>query len=133
MAQAGWDADLVNESYPWVEKQIVRWPALVAWQRALRDGLLEAGISPFNGYTYDHLYGTKVGGTIFNKDGYRHTAADLLSSGNRRNLHVLIHATVHRIVFDRTGEFPPLLSFLYLAIHEAKEFSLSLSSLPSLL
>ncbi|CAA6666145.1 unnamed protein product [Spirodela intermedia] len=117
LAQAGWDAELVNESYPWVEKQIVRWPALVAWQRALRDGLLEAGISPFNGYTYDHLYGTKVGGTIFNKDGYRHTAADLLSSGNRRNLHVLVHATVHRIVFDRSGRRPRAVGVVFYDEH----------------
>ena len=81
----------------------MRWPELANWQQALRDGLLEAGISPFNGFTYDHLYGTKVGGTIFDKDGYRHTAADLLSSGNPRNLRVLVHATVQRILFDRIG------------------------------
>uniref|UniRef100_A0A1D1ZKZ1 Protein HOTHEAD n=1 Tax=Anthurium amnicola TaxID=1678845 RepID=A0A1D1ZKZ1_9ARAE len=100
---AGWDGELVNESYPWVERQIVHWPEVAPWQAALRDGLLDAGVSPFNGYTYDHIYGTKVGGTIFDQDGFRHTAADLLSSGDPSNLHVLIHATVQRILFHPSG------------------------------
>ncbi|KAL3618246.1 hypothetical protein CASFOL_038567 [Castilleja foliolosa] len=56
--------ELVNESYPWIEDQIVFQPEVLLWQKALPDGLLEAGISPFNGFTYDHKYGTKVGGTI---------------------------------------------------------------------
>ncbi|MQM19125.1 hypothetical protein Taro_052125 [Colocasia esculenta] len=111
--KAGWDADLVNESYPWVEKQIVRWPDVAPWQAALRDGLLEAGVSPFNGYTYDHVLGTKVGGTIFDKDGFRHTAADLLSEGNRRNLHVLIHATVQRILFDQKERRPKAVGVVF--------------------
>ncbi|XP_042417643.1 protein HOTHEAD-like isoform X1 [Zingiber officinale] len=97
---AGWDAKLVNEAYRWVEQRIVHWPEVAPWQAALRDGLLEAGVGPFNGYTYDHLYGTKIGGTIFDKDGFRHTAADLLASANHSNLRVLLHATVERIIFD---------------------------------
>lgn len=100
---AGWDGELVNESYPWVEKRIVHWPKIAPWQTALRNGLLETGVSPFNGYTYDHLYGTKVGGTIFSKNGFRRTAADLLASGKRRNLRVLLHATVQKIIFDTKG------------------------------
>ncbi|KAK1281778.1 Protein HOTHEAD [Acorus calamus] len=100
--RAGWDSELVNESYPWVERQIVHWPVLAPWQKALRDGLLAAGVTPINGYTYDHVYGTKVGGTTFDRDGFRHTAADLLSSGDPDNLHVLIHASVQRILFDTT-------------------------------
>lgn len=103
---AGWNAELVNESYPWVEKQIVHWPELAPWQAALKDGLLEAGVSPFNGYTYDHLNGTKVGGTIFNKYGFRHTAADLLASGDPHNLSVFLHATVQRILFNTKGQTP---------------------------
>lgn len=98
--EAGWDAQLVNESYPWIEKQIVHWPELVPWQEAVRDSLLEVGVSPFNGFTYDHVYGTKVGGTIFDKYGRRHTAANLLATGNPRNLDVLVHATVQKIMFD---------------------------------
>ncbi|XP_042383321.1 protein HOTHEAD-like [Zingiber officinale] len=99
----GWDAKLVNESYPWVEQRIVHWPEVAPWQAALRDGLLEAGVAPFNGYTYNHLYGTKIGGIIFDKDGFRHTAADLLAAGNNDNLKVLLHATVERIIFERRG------------------------------
>nr|CAB3482876.1 unnamed protein product [Digitaria exilis] len=98
--QAGWDAELVNQSYPWVEERIVHWPKVAPWQAALRDGLLEAGVSPYNGYTYDHLYGTKVGGTIFDETGYRHTAADLLAAGNPNNLRVLLYASVSKIVFN---------------------------------
>lgn len=101
--EAGWDAQLVNESYPWIEKQIVHWPELAPWQEAVRDSLLEVGVSPFNGFTYDHVYGTKVGGTIFDKYGRRHTAASLLASGNPRNLDVLVHATVQKIMFDTTS------------------------------
>ncbi|CAI8584154.1 unnamed protein product [Vicia faba] len=102
----GWDAKLVNESYPWIEKQIVHRPTFSHWQRALRDGLLDAGVSPFNGFTYEHKYGTKVGGTIFDRFGRRHTAAELLSSGNPNKLTVLIYATVQNIVFDTTGKRP---------------------------
>lgn len=102
--KAGWDGELVNESYPWIEKQIAHWPKLSPWQQAFKDGLLEAGVSPFNGYTYDHLYGTKVGGTIFDDDGFRSTAADLLAAGNPTNLRVLIHARVQKIIFDTRSE-----------------------------
>ncbi|TVU06163.1 hypothetical protein EJB05_49362 [Eragrostis curvula] len=106
--EAGWDAELVNQSYPWVEERIVHWPKIAPWQVALRDGLIEAGVSPYNGYTYDHLYGTKIGGTIFDETGYRHTAADLLAAGNPNNLRVLLHASVNKIVFNtKQGNIKP--------------------------
>ena len=98
--EVGWDEDLVNKSFPWVEEKIVQWPKIAPWQAALRDGLLQAGVAPFNGYTYDHVSGTKVGGTIFDETGYRHTAADLLAAGDPDNLRVLLQASVHKIVFD---------------------------------
>ncbi|KAL9263228.1 HOTHEAD-like protein, partial [Drosera capensis] len=104
--RVGWDPKLVNESYPWIEDRIVHRPKLAPWQRAVRDSLLEVGISPFNGFTYDHKYGTKVGGTIFDDQGRRNTAAELLSSGNPENLTVLIYATVQKIVFDTSGIKP---------------------------
>ncbi|KAI3802744.1 hypothetical protein L1987_30886 [Smallanthus sonchifolius] len=104
--RVGWDAKLVNESYPWVEKQIVHEPMFEPWQRAVRDGLLDVGISPDNGFTYDHLYGTKVGGTIFDKYGRRHTAAELLASANPNNIDVLIHAKAQKIIFDMIGKKP---------------------------
>ncbi|XP_071702508.1 protein HOTHEAD-like [Rutidosis leptorrhynchoides] len=100
---AGWDAKLVNESYQWVEKVVAFEPPLKQWQTAVRDGLLEAGIRPYNGFTYDHMYGTKVGGTIFDQDGHRHTAADLLRYANSSGLTVLLHAPVHQILFTRQG------------------------------
>ncbi|GKB83541.1 HOTHEAD-like protein, partial [Tanacetum coccineum] len=105
--RVGWDAKLVNESYPWVEKQVVHEPIFEPWQRAVHDGLLDVGVSPDNGFTYDHLYGTKVGGTIFDRFGRRHTAAaELLASANPKNIVVLIHARAQKIVFDTTGKKP---------------------------
>ncbi|KAF9615112.1 hypothetical protein IFM89_021683 [Coptis chinensis] len=111
--RAGWDGELVNQSYPWVEKQIVKLPKLAPWQDAVRKGLLEVGISPFNGFSYDHMYGTKVGGSIFDHNGTRHTAAELLHSANPHNIHVLIRATVHRIVFDTAGKVPKAVKVVF--------------------
>ncbi|KAL2337961.1 hypothetical protein Fmac_012407 [Flemingia macrophylla] len=111
--KVGWDAKLVNQSYPWVEKQIVHRPTFSAYQRAVRDSLLDSGVSPYNGFTYDHIYGTKVGGTIFDRFGRRHTAAELLASGNRDKLTVLIYATVQKIVFDTRGKRPKAVGVIF--------------------
>ncbi|XP_010242219.1 PREDICTED: protein HOTHEAD-like [Nelumbo nucifera] len=111
--RAGWDSKLVRESYPWIEKQIVHRPQLAPWQKALTNGLLEVGVSPFNGFTYNHIYGTKIGGTTFDDSGRRYTAAHLLASANRRNLRVLIHATVQKIVFDRNGKKPVAVGVMF--------------------
>ncbi|EXC09147.1 hypothetical protein L484_005099 [Morus notabilis] len=108
-----WDAKLVNKSFPWVEKQIVHRPRLAPWQRAFRDSLLDVGVSPFNGFTYDHIYGTKVGGTIFDRFGRRHTAADLLASGNPQKLTVLVYATVQKVVFDTSGKRPKAVGVIF--------------------
>ncbi|KAF3962234.1 hypothetical protein ACB098_12G068800 [Castanea mollissima] len=97
--EAGWDETLVNKSYEWVEKLVVFKPPKVDYQIAVRDGLLEAGVLPNNGFTYDHLYGTKIGGTIFDKKGQRHTAADLLEYADPRKITVYLHATVYKILF----------------------------------
>ncbi|KAI4325339.1 hypothetical protein MLD38_030749 [Melastoma candidum] len=104
--KVGWDEQLVNESYPWVEQQIVQRPDFAPWQRAFRDSLLDIGVSPYNGFTYDHIYGTKFGGTIFDRFGRRHTAAELLASANPHMLTVLIYATVEKVVFDTSGKRP---------------------------
>ncbi|KAI3501219.1 hypothetical protein L1887_29082 [Cichorium endivia] len=98
---AGWDPRLVNQSYEWVEKVVAFQPPLKQWQTAVRDGLVEAGIQPYNGFTYDHLYGTKVGGTIFDPNGHRHTAADLLQYAKPSGLTVLLYAPVEKILFTR--------------------------------
>ncbi|KAI4386956.1 hypothetical protein MLD38_004829 [Melastoma candidum] len=104
--KVGWDEKLVNESYPWVENQIVRRPSFAPWQRAFRDSLLDVGVSPYNGFTYDHIYGTKFSGTIFDRFGRRHTAAELLASANPRKLTVLVYATVEKVLFDTSGKQP---------------------------
>ncbi|XP_004511612.1 protein HOTHEAD-like [Cicer arietinum] len=99
IGEAGWDGRLVNESYKWVERVVAFKPPMRQWQSAVRDGLMEIGILPYNGFTYDHVYGTKVGGTIFDQNGHRHTAADLLEYANTNKITILLHATVHRILF----------------------------------
>ncbi|KZV57228.1 protein HOTHEAD-like [Dorcoceras hygrometricum] len=95
----GWDPRMVNESYEWVEKKVAFQPTVAAWQAAVRNGLLDAGILPYRGFTFEHLHGTKVGGSIFDENGYRHTAADLLEYANSTNIRVYLHATVHRVMF----------------------------------
>ncbi|CAI9093913.1 OLC1v1029516C1 [Oldenlandia corymbosa var. corymbosa] len=103
----GWDADLVKESYEWVEKKVAFEPPVKQWQSAVRDGLVESGVTPYNGFTYDHIYGTKIGGSIFDLDGNRHTAADLLEYANPSGLTVLLYASVHKILFrNQVGERP---------------------------
>lgn len=99
----GWDGGLANESYRWVEAKVAFQPPMGQWQTAVRDGLLEVGIVPNNGFTYDHINGTKFGGTIFDRNGHRHTAADLLEYANPKGITVLLHATVHRILFRTSG------------------------------
>ncbi|KAK9277279.1 hypothetical protein L1049_006819 [Liquidambar formosana] len=106
--EVGWDGRLVNESYGWVEKLVAFEPPMKQWQTAVRDGLVEVGVVPNNGFTYDHMYGTKVGGTIFDADGHRHTAADLLEYANPSGLTVLLHANVHKILFRIKGKARPL-------------------------
>lgn len=61
--------------------------------------MLEAGVTPDNGKTYEHLIGTKEGGSLFDDNGHRHSAADLLSYANPNNLDVLIWASVQKILF----------------------------------
>ncbi|GLT54958.1 hypothetical protein SLA2020_281160 [Shorea laevis] len=105
--QVGWDGRLVNESYQWVERVVAFEPPMRQWQSAVRDGLVEVGVLPYNGFTYDHINGTKVGGTIFDEDGHRHTAADLLEYANPSGLTVLLHAPVHKILFRIKGRSRP--------------------------
>ncbi|PWZ53105.1 Protein HOTHEAD [Zea mays] len=97
---AGWDARLVNSSYRWVERALVFRPAVPPWQAALRDALLEAGVTPDNGFTFDHVTGTKIGGTIFDSSGQRHTPPPT-SSATRApgGSPCFLYATVSRILF----------------------------------
>ncbi|XP_047971940.1 protein HOTHEAD-like [Salvia hispanica] len=108
VAGAGWDPRLVEESYRWVEKAVVFKPTVRQWQAAVRDGLLEAGVVPYNGFTYDHLIGTKIGGTIFDGDERRHTAAELIVEyADFNRLTVLLNATVQKILFTTRGKERP--------------------------
>lgn len=101
--EAGWDGGLANKSYEWVEDVVAFQPEMKGWQSAVRDGLLEVGVKPYNGFTYEHINGTKVGGTLFDREGTRHTAADLLKYANPEGISVLLHATVHKILFRIKG------------------------------
>ncbi|KAL8210851.1 hypothetical protein R6Q57_005288 [Mikania cordata] len=98
--KAGWDSRLVKESYEWVEQKVAFEPKVLAWQEAVKDGLLEAGVLPNNGFSYEHIYGTKVGGSIFDRNGKRHTAADLLEYAEPSNITVYLNASVHQILFE---------------------------------
>ncbi|XP_076919932.1 protein HOTHEAD-like [Bidens hawaiensis] len=101
------DYDLIQDSYEWAEKVIVFEPQVQAWQTALANGLVEAGVAPNNGYTLDHLTGTKVGGTLFDKNGIRHSAADLLQYANPEGLSLYLHATANKILFRLKGKSKP--------------------------
>ncbi|KAL7113940.1 hypothetical protein ACP275_04G090500 [Erythranthe tilingii] len=101
-----WDLPTVNQSYKWVENAVVFRPDLNNWQSAVRDALLEAGIYPYNGFTLDHIVGTKIGGSTFDNSGHRHTAADLLRYSNPSNIKIVIHATVERILLASKNSNP---------------------------
>ncbi|KAK8714700.1 hypothetical protein V6N13_042050 [Hibiscus sabdariffa] len=93
------DQVLVKDSYQWVEKKVAFEPPILQWQSAVRDGLLEAGVQPYNNFTYEHIVGTKIAATIFDENDHRHTAADLLEYAEPKNIKVYLHATVHQIIF----------------------------------
>ncbi|XP_024995865.1 protein HOTHEAD-like [Cynara cardunculus var. scolymus] len=103
------DETLIEDSYQWIEKVMVFEPFLGGWQTALRAALVEVGVTPDNGYSYDHVIGTKTGGSIFDANGTRHTAADLLQYANPEGVSVLLHAVVHKILFKtKAGGTTPL-------------------------
>lgn len=64
----------------------------------VQDGLLEVGVGPYNGFSLEHLVGIKVGGSIFDSSGRRHSAADLLFYGRSPNLKVVLYASVEKIL-----------------------------------
>ncbi|KAK4763895.1 hypothetical protein SAY87_013333 [Trapa incisa] len=101
--RSGWDQEMVEKAYEWVESRVVFQPALTPWQTTTQFGLLQAGILPYNGYSLEHVEGTKIGGSIFDKSGIRHTSADLLRGGNPENVTVLLNATVKNIVFRNSS------------------------------
>ncbi|KAI7726637.1 hypothetical protein M8C21_020448, partial [Ambrosia artemisiifolia] len=99
------DMSAVNRSYEWVENSIITRPArLRRFQTSMFNALLEAGVRPDNGFTVNHLQGTKVGGSIFDDSGRRHGAVELLSKGYPKNLKVVVHAIVDRIIFSKSNQ-----------------------------
>ncbi|MFS7918074.1 putative (R)-mandelonitrile lyase [Helianthus anomalus] len=96
-----WDMGAVERAYEWVENSIVTRPTrLNMFQTSFFNGLLESGVDPDNGFTFDHVQGTKVGGSIFSDLGRRHGAVELLNNANPENLDVLVHAMVDRVIFS---------------------------------
>lgn len=51
-----------------------------------------------------------MGGTIFDRDGHRHTAADLLAYANPSRLTVLLRATASKIIWNSKGTTKPAAS-----------------------
>ncbi|KAJ9564775.1 hypothetical protein OSB04_000741 [Centaurea solstitialis] len=102
------DEKLVNSSYEFVEKCMVFEPVVTEWQSALKGAFIDAGVTPYNGFTYDYAIGTKVGASTFDENGRRHTAADLLQYANPLGLSVYLHATVGKILFTTRGRTRPM-------------------------
>ncbi|KAL5981213.1 hypothetical protein ACLOJK_029134 [Asimina triloba] len=101
--RAGWDAELVRESFEWVEEKIIFPNPITAWQSTLVRGILQAGIRPLNDFSLEHIKGTKVGAGIFDTHLKRRTSADLLAAGNPKNLDILLQATIQKVILDDEG------------------------------
>lgn len=76
-------------------------PALRRWQITFMNALRRAGANPYNGYTLEHIGGTKIGGTTFDGRGLRHSSADLLEHANCNKLRIATRAMVSQILFNR--------------------------------
>lgn len=119
--ESGLDEALVNDAYQWVENKVVFKAPLLQWQTAVRDGLLEAGVLPYNGFTNEHINGTKIGSTIFDMNDQRHSAADLLEYADPKNIIVYLHATVPKILFTTQSKLQ------YLACHGTQDLMVASS------
>ncbi|KAF4388883.1 hypothetical protein CsatB_019017 [Cannabis sativa] len=102
--RVGWNEEMVKDAYEWVESKVVFKPKLTPWQRATESSFLETGILPYNGYSLEHIEGTKVGGSIFDQCGKRHTSADLLMASNSKNMTILLNTTVMDVIFGNNGK-----------------------------
>ncbi|PRQ32175.1 putative long-chain-alcohol oxidase, FAD/NAD(P)-binding domain-containing protein [Rosa chinensis] len=102
--KVGWDSEGVRDAYEWVESRIITKPDhLPPWSHAALYSFLEAGILPYNGFSLEHIQGTKIGATSFDNQGRRHLPADLLPAGNLSKITVLLNATVDKVIFQKTG------------------------------
>ncbi|KAJ9550864.1 hypothetical protein OSB04_014909 [Centaurea solstitialis] len=100
-----WDTGIVEKAYEWIEDSIVSIPGLNSWQNSTYEALVESGVRPANGFTVDHLEGTKISGSTFDGSGRRHGAVELLNQADPENLRVVVHATVDRIIFSSSKLF----------------------------
>lgn len=64
------------------------------------NALLQSGVDPANGFTVDHVEGTKISGSTFDDSGRRHGSVELLNKAKPGNLKVVVHATVDRVIFS---------------------------------
>ncbi|XP_038889318.1 (R)-mandelonitrile lyase 3-like [Benincasa hispida] len=94
------DMEMVEKAYQWVEEAIVYKPSLNLWQAAFRRFLVEGGVQPDNGFDLRDIVGTKISGSIFDENGIRHGAVELLNKAKPTNLKVAVQATVQRILFS---------------------------------
>ncbi|KAL5548901.1 hypothetical protein UlMin_004132 [Ulmus minor] len=95
-----WEREEVEKAYEWVEESIVFRSNLTLWNSAFKEALLEAGVGPDNGFSLDHILGTKESGSTYDSLGRRHGAVELLNKGEAENLKVAVYATVQRILFS---------------------------------
>ncbi|KAL7617209.1 sinalpyl alcohol oxidase Nec3 [Lactuca sativa] len=96
-----WNSSGVKSAYEWVEDSIVTRPNhLGRWQTSMLNALLQSGVDPANGFTVDHVEGTKISGSTFDDSGRRHGSVELLNKAKPGNLKVVVHATVDRVIFS---------------------------------
>ncbi|XP_060669448.1 (R)-mandelonitrile lyase 1-like [Ziziphus jujuba] len=98
-----WEMDVVEKAYKWVEDTIVFCSNLSSFQSIFRKALLQAGVGPDNGFTLQHLVGTKSSGSTFDDLGRRHGAMELLNRGVLKNLRVAVEAYVEKIIFSSSN------------------------------
>ncbi|CAN6550530.1 unnamed protein product [Malus baccata var. baccata] len=79
--KVGWNK-MVLDAYKWVEYRNAFKPKLTSWLYVAELSFLEAGIFPYNGFSLDHIGGTKIGITKLDERGTRNTSVDFLAAGN---------------------------------------------------
>ncbi|KAH1161649.1 hypothetical protein GYH30_000510 [Glycine max] len=94
--KVAWDKKLVKGAYEWVESKVVFPPFYLSqWQFVVEFSILEAGVLPYNGFSLEHIKGTKFLGV-----------SDLLNARNPNNLTILLNATVKSIIFHHNSKLP---------------------------
>ncbi|KAL2348087.1 hypothetical protein Fmac_002087 [Flemingia macrophylla] len=96
------------------------------WQSAVKDGLLEAGVVPYNGFTLDHPSGTKFGGSIFDLM-LTDTPLQIFynNEADPTRVTVLLHSTVHKILFTNKGGPSPVANGVIFRDGRGKEHNIS--------